>query len=708
MKPLLFPANTTVQVDHGFLVLVTDVMCRGRGVTARCPVLHHPCRYNRKVKKRGRKTNRDRQYNASHGSEPEYRGSLSPSEVDPVVSVDIEAPCSSPSSGGGAERKHPLATPKGPQEIENVPRAPALLNNPPEPYSASDKGHGSVRGESLPSHDPAWPHFMSPTTFNASPSATTSHFSSRGSQRGETECRYPCISTLIPFLKGFLTATETCDLLDTYFADYENTSRLQCPYVLTTVIRKKSLLHASKPRNTSPALLATMLWAAAQTADSQIYHKPGSRERITNRLYSLALSHLKRRDMDSWHRVHGGWQLEDDSILDLDRSEWNKPWRIFECGPKPTVDDILTFALLTIVTSGGEFKADCLKWWNKTVSLVRHLGYNTERGISGDAQLHDDSLALIEEQEERRRGFWLIYILDRHLALSHNRPLHLPDSECQVLRPLPEDIWQDDDKFLLDAIPHRTFGPPVMISGTGLFDSFLPLMAILGDIIELRYRRHHPRIKLDDISATQNCIEKTLTECEQSILELSNANLTTSSIPAQASFTKKARLVIPYATYIIKVLHILLHGESWDAISMLEDDGDWISSDNFAQCASNSIAAAQSITDILAVDPELTYMPYLFGIYLFHGSFVILLFAERMPQIGPNASVEQACELIIRAHEVSIVTLSTEFQKAFRKAFRSILFNVRQPGVVEPELRPLCKEVLSRYRWTMGQKGLCL
>ncbi|OBU00819.2 hypothetical protein VE01_01116 [Pseudogymnoascus verrucosus] len=547
---------------------------------------------------------------------------------------------------------------------------------------------------------------MSPVTFNASTSATTSHFSSRGSLRGDTECRYPCLSALIPFLKGFLTAAETCDLLDTYFADYGNPSRLHCPYVLTTVIRKKSLLRASKPRNTSPALLATMLWAAAQTADCQIYHKPGSRERIANRLYSLALSYLKRRDMDSWHRVHGGWQLEEDSIFDLDGNEWNKPRRTFEAGPRPTVDDIVTFALLAIVTSGGEFKADCLKWWNKTVSLVRHLGYNSELGIAGDAQLHDDSLAMIENQEERRRGFWLIYILDRHLALSYNRPLHLPDSECHVLQPLPDDIWQNDDTFLLDAIPHRTFGPPITISGTGLFDYFLPLMAILGDIIDLRYRRHHPRIEID-VSATQNCIEKTLAKCEQSIIEFSNANPSTPGTPTQASLAKKARLVIPYAIYIIKVLYILLHGE-WDAISMLENDGDWISSFNFSQCASNSIAAAQSITDILAVDPDLTYMPYLFGIYLFHGSFVILLFAERMPQIGPNASVERACELIIRAHEVSIVTLSTEFQKAFRKAFRSILYSVRQPGAVEPEFRALCKEVLSRYRWTMGQKGLCL
>jgi hypothetical protein len=257
------------------------------------------------VKKRGRKTNRDRQYHASQGSGPECRGSLSASEADPVVSADIDVLSSASSYNGDPEPTQSHATFRAPQEIDNVQRALPLSNKPPELYPASDQGNDSAIGESQPLHDPSWRDFMSPVTFNASPSATTSHFSSRGSLRGETECRYPCLSTLIPFLKGFLTAAETCDLLDTYFADYGNPSRLHCPYVLTTVIRKKSLLHASKPRNTSPALLATMLWAAAQTADSQIYHKPGSRERITNRLYSLALSYLKRRDMDSWHRVHG-------------------------------------------------------------------------------------------------------------------------------------------------------------------------------------------------------------------------------------------------------------------------------------------------------------------------------------------------------------------------------------------------------------------
>lgn len=48
-------------------------------------------------------------------------------------------------------------------------------------------------------------------------------------------------------------------------------------------------------------------------------------------------------------------------------------------------------------------------------------------------------------------------------------------------------------------------------------------------------------------------------------------------------------------------------------------------------------------------------MPYLFGIYLLHGSFILLLFADRMLLLGANGSVVKACETIIRADEISVV-----------------------------------------------------
>jgi hypothetical protein len=95
---------------------------------------------------------------------------------------------------------------------------------------------------------------------------------------------------------------------------------------------------------------------------------------------------------------------------------------------------------------------------------------------------------------------------------------------------------------------------------------------------------------------------------------------------------------------------------------MIEDNDDWITSERFLTCASHALSATEVISQILTLDPEMTFMPYLFGIYLLQGSFILLLFVDRMPELGPNSSVEEVCETIIRAHEVSIVTLDTTFQ----------------------------------------------
>lgn len=228
-------------------------------------------------------------------------------------------------------------------------------------------------------------------------------------------------------------------------------------------------------------------------------------------------------------------------------------------------------------------------------------------------------------------------------------------------------------------------------------------MAILGDIIDVHHRRHHPRLGGVDDTRAVAIIAGQLANCESSIeklrreieigesytnhvtatatthgvgpsisdlinrFPLQQQRAPTSTIPPISTFSSRAKdrsrlqLVTAYSTHILHVLHVLLHGK-WDAISMLDDDDDWITSTRFNDCASHAIAASQAVSQILKFDPELTFMPYLFGIYLLHGSFILLLFADRMPQLGPNQSVELACETIVRAHEVCVVTLSTEFQ----------------------------------------------
>lgn len=240
-----------------------------------------------------------------------------------------------------------------------------------------------------------------------------------------------------------------------------------------------------------------------------------------------------------------------------------------------------------------------------------------------------------------------------------------------------------------EQLPTRVYGPSTVVTGTGFFEYFLPLMAILGDIIDVHRRREHPRFCGLDDSAAVAVIAGMLIECERSLGELAKQNelciydilnvpmqkpnhpvhtasphqSTTSDEPDRRQFGRDntRRLVVAYSTHILHVLYVLLYGK-WDAIAMLDNEGDWITSSQFGECASHAIAASQAVNSILNLDPELVFMPYLFGIYLLHGSFILLLFADRMPQLGPNPSVEQACETLIRAHEVCVVTLSTEFQ----------------------------------------------
>ncbi|KAK3944046.1 hypothetical protein QBC46DRAFT_280946 [Diplogelasinospora grovesii] len=568
-----------------------------------------------------------------------------------------------------------------------------------------------------------------------------------------SDCRYRCLDPVLPYIRDMIPASVACDLLDVYLTE-PGSSLFRCasPYILTRIFRKKSLLHPTNPRPVTPALLSTMLWCAAQTADIVLLHVPGSRSKITNDLYALSTSLISERDPDRWRRIHGGLRVESEQPENHYGFSSALPMTTATNEPAGVIDDVLTFILLSIAVSGGDFKSDCYKWWSKATRLALSLKLNREDErcpaslspcVSPLCSCRRDAqgggfLADVEAREERRRVFWLIYCLDRHLSLSFNTVIAIPDSYCEVYTPLPEAVWEDLDAIAPADLPQRVLGPPATVSGTGFFEYFLPLMAILGDIIDVHHRRQHPRLGgLNDNQAVAVVIEL-LTNCERSIERLGheaeiedcrNGSLAVScgpriqdlisgidpasgsaptAAPARANKDRsRLQLVTAYSTHILHVLHVLLHGK-WDAISMLDDEDHWITTTRFTDCSMHAIAASQAVSRILKFDPELTFMPYLFGIYLLHGSFILLLFADRMPQLGPNQSVEQACETIIRAHEVCVVTLSTEFQKNFRKVLRSTLYSVRGSSPTDWEEHKARRRALSLYRWTPGAKGLGL
>ena len=319
--------------------------------------------------------------------------------------------------------------------------------------------------------------------------------------------------------------------------------------------------------------------------------------------------------------------------------------------PSSTIDDVATYLNLGVVTSASEYKAASLRWWNAAWSLARELKLGRElpadsgKDRDSNAADHDAEVgmsdcsnsgahipagtptaALIEEmKEERRRLWWLLYMIDRHLGLCYNRPLAMLDNECEDLyQPVADTLWQAGEFYTGNSGPKRK-GLSFQCVSHDIFGFFLPLMTILGDIVDLNAQKNHPRFgqraswepyeteiirqleryaySLEEFKAQNGCGQAG---------EDATTDLNGNPDAVRGECVHQTRKVVAYATHIMHVLHILLHGK-WDPVALLEDDNMWICSQSFLAATSNAISAAHAVEDILELDPDLSFMPYFFG-----------------------------------------------------------------------------------------------
>ncbi|CEL07015.1 hypothetical protein ASPCAL10181 [Aspergillus calidoustus] len=502
-------------------------------------------------------------------------------------------------------------------------------------------------------------------------------------------------------------------MLEIYFSDRKS-STAPSAYAPAHVLHSGAVLHPVYPRPTSPILLLVILLGVAQTADLKVFDPPGARQRITLDLYYLVLDLMEPLDLDDYM---GGSPT---------------PHGVAQENLEST-DLILALVIMTLVVSRGHFKPDGMHWWTKATRLVRASGLNMEdKHLAADSPSSPHgqgdmiNRARIVAKEERRRLFWLVYYLDRHLALSFNSSLHFPDGTFHVAAPLPETLWQTLEHVDLGSIsfPAPCLGPPQSITGLGFFECFLAPASLLGHIIELHHFRNNPLLGEYLAPSAVDRIETLISQRQQEVAALEQALDATGREPlaaiwpgatAPATATKDA---LAYSSCLLEVLYILLHG-NWDPKSMMVDDDDggarwWAAgfaprSFKLQTCVSHAISTATCIQRILDLDPDLTYMPYIFSIYLVHTSFMVLGLMSRMLETGSGPAVEDSCEVLIRAHEVSIMTLDCTLQKNVRKVLRSMLHRSRHPDedtFSHGEHRARWREMLSAYRWTPVASGM--
>jgi xylanolytic transcriptional activator XlnR len=578
-----------------------------------------------------------------------------------------------------------------------------------------------------PGPTPGWTSMQSPIT----------QYHMTNQHTFNSSLRYPVLQPLIPHLGNIVPLSLACDLLDLYFSSSSSTQmHPMSPYVLGYVFRKRSFLHPTKPRVCSPALLASMLWVAAQSSDAAFLTAPPSaRGRVCQRLLELTVGLLKPL-------IHGppasetspnfaetvingvalgGLGVSMPGTVGGDPNAMSGESGAF--GAAGALDDVVTYIHLATVVSASEYKGASLRWWNAAWSLARELKLGRElphnhstNDVDADGEADDDldmphtsnSSGSIteEEREERRRIWWLVYTVDRHLSLCYNKPLFLLDVECDgLLQPMDDTLWQAGEFYSGDSSIHitspngsariRRRGPNFECTGHSIFGYFLPLMTILGEIVDLNHAKNHPRFGVgfrsaqewddhaNEITLQLEAYERSLKEFEQRYLstlsntdencniEMGNSNHNDVTSPSGHSVNTltsrmttesdiQTRIVVAYGTHVMHVLHILLTGK-WDPISLLDDNDLWISSQSFINAMGHAVSAAEAIENILEFDPGLEFMPFFFGVYLLQGSFLLLLIADKL-QSEASPSVVKACETIVRAHEACVVTLNTEYQ----------------------------------------------
>jgi hypothetical protein len=615
---------------------------------------------------------------------------------------------------------------------------PYSIQSPPN-YPVNTQSPGTFRlGDSplpgfamdSPGQNPGWTSMQSPIN----------QYHMTNQHTFNSSLRYPVLQPLIPHLGNIVPLSLACDLLDLYFSSSSSAQmHPMSPYVLGYVFRKRSFLHPTKPRVCSPALLASMLWVAAQTSDAAFLTAPPSaRGRVCQRLLELTVGLLKPL-------IHGppagetspnfaetvingvalgGLGVSMPGTVGTDPNAMSGESGAF--GAAGALDDVVAYIHLATVVSASEYKGASLRWWNAAWSLARELKLGRElphshstNDVDADGEADDDldmphasnSSGSIteEEREERRRIWWLVYTVDRHLSLCYNKPLFLLDVECDgLLQPMDDTLWQAGEFYSGDSSIHitspngsariRRRGPNFECTGHSIFGYFLPLMTILGEIVDLNHAKNHPRFGVgfrsaqewddhaNEITLQLEAYERSLKEFEQRHLstllntdencnmEMGNSNHNDVTSPSGHSVNTstsrmttesdiQTRIVVAYGTHVMHVLHILLTGK-WDPISLLDDNDLWISSQSFINATGHAVSAAEAIENILEFDPGLEFMPFFFGVYLLQGSFLLLLIADKL-QSEASPSVVKACETIVRAHEACVVTLNTEYQVHF-------------------------------------------
>ncbi|CZR50262.1 uncharacterized protein PAC_00134 [Phialocephala subalpina] len=594
-------------------------------------------------------------------------------------------------------------------------------------------------------------------------------------QPSQPQLKYPVLIPLLPHLGSIVSSSVACDLLEAYFATSAgNIFQPSSPYLISHVFRKDAFLRSKSYRRCRPVLLASILWVAAQAGERPFFgNDHNARAQLTQKLFNLVI-----RLLDTGFSYNSA-NAHPTPMINVEPGKEKTP----EIPMPSSIDDqnaasldiVITYMHLAVVMSASELKPVGYQWWHSAFQMAKDMRLNCEipifhsrhnpnenstspepsferdcdpakgreesqsghsfdpgRGSSAEwlssVTGYDVKYSRItqEQREERRRVWWVLYILDRHLALCFNSPLALKDAECQgLLLPMSEAVWQgycdENSAQIQKELSHQRRGPVTDCKGIEMFDLFIAIAAILGQIIDFHHAKSHPQwnsLFLDSsvTSAYHNTLSAQVEKFGRSLCDIEASpesprrqvgDILESPLTRilAISIRNQRKMVILYGRYMMHILFILLYGK-WDLESMMNDRDQWWSSPASSTTVSHAISAAEALDALLEVDYDLSFSPNFFGIYLLHGSFVHIGAATKFQgQTAP--AVLRSCLTFSRAHEVCVVTFHNEYQRKLRRLIVWTLMNIKRlPEKPPADEVSVYQKIIRLYRWSTDGTGL--
>lgn len=310
---------------------------------------------------------------------------------------------------------------------------------------------------------------------------------------------------------------------------------------------------------------------------------------------------------------------------------------------------------------------------NDSVGSLLHVYNNTVL----DQHENTYCAGIAEYCEERRRLWWTLYIWDRQLGLVFNRPAMLTDAECEEVQiPMCDESWQASGT---PASPRTasSYGIPKNSDHRSVFGSFVPLMSILGQLIDMHHLKNHPALQLQSFITTgiSQAVREQLTALSgpsETLADISTMR-GTSAFDAPGHDEETSRLEghrdqpesiqICYAKFQRHALSALALVE-WD-LSLLREQYNSAEPSSICDSATQSvIASGKSLEQIFEVDPEFDFKPMFFGIFLFFCSAITCASVSRQ-RGSSNPELVQTVGTYIRALEASVSVKHCEHLVSF-------------------------------------------